>query len=746
MMTDQPTNAASDSARLEAELEDAEQMHANLSRAMRMQFASAWQNDPEVANQPVEVFLSGEPGIVEIEPDEDNGAASGSVHLDVDLQVNDPRDMVVRTPEGEQISHAEAASRLGLDTDVATTVISKAGNLVRDDAAQHRTLDELQGNAEQALNALEADGRVTTYDELLDPEYLAGEPEYLLRGDAWVEEQLAERERTQEPQEGRVPSIEEALDRAADLYDYEADGGSDDQTLDVANGVHSTLLRQFEGVATESQIDAAVDRYIEGPSRAKTSGLVDSLADARRTMSNASRYAHDEPARARRILREGLQEASTAIDAVVQSVGFAAASEDLEAEPEWASDPVDRAYTPERVSADWIQATATVSAYLASDREDLARNLIDEIDTNLRDFASGGYPPGSDELAGIYTDAIYRAAIPYGPSPISAEEVARQLNSIGLTVPTIDLDTIASRTGVTPLSPQHTVNRVDGDFAAAWDEGVGSSYSQPVSHGPVVDYGFGTPSVTVSIGDARDWDSTFRLSLERDGSAALTVSGDDPVDIATIAETTGLPEQEIQAITTGATTALRSTLPTPEVEPEPALDPALVDVAAARMNVRRAIASISENSEAAQDYLMTANKRLNVVVELLRPDQAREDVLAVQESVQQASEKVAAVAETATKVDTEVTLYTTPECVGCAATKRTLDKAGVEYEEVPLQEHPDLVQQFKRQGLAQAPIVETKDGERWSGFNPKKLREHGLDHRSRQQRQGGAGTDQGYER
>lgn len=83
MMTDQPTNAASDSARLEAELEDAEQMRGNLSRAMRMQFASAWQNDPEVANLPVEVFLSGEPGIVVIERDEDNGAASGSIRLDV---------------------------------------------------------------------------------------------------------------------------------------------------------------------------------------------------------------------------------------------------------------------------------------------------------------------------------------------------------------------------------------------------------------------------------------------------------------------------------------------------------------------------------------------------------------------------------------------------------------------------------------------------------------------------------------
>lgn len=715
-MTDQPSNAASDSARLEAELDDAEQMHGNLSRAMRMQFASAWQNDSEVANLPLEAFLGGGPGVVVLEPDEENAAARGPVHVDGRLGAGD---MEVRTPQGERISYAQAATELGVDASVAHGAITKADSMVRADAAQHRTLDELLGRMEQ----LQADLRAVTYDELLDPDHAAVE--------------AGERHEL---------TVEEALDRAADLYDYNSVMGGDDPTQDVANGLHSTLSTQFQGIATESQVNSAVDRYIEGPSRTKTAGLVDSLADARRAMSDASRYAHDEPERARRILSAGHQEASTAIDSVVHSMGATVASEDLEAAPEWSSDPVDRPYTPERISADWVQATATVSAYLASDRKDLARNLIDEIDTNLRDFAAGGYPPGSDELAGIYTDAIYRAAIPYGQAPISVEEVARQLNGVGHTVPTIDLDTIASRTGVTPLSPEHTVNRVDGDFAAAWDAGVGSSYSQAVSHGPVVDYGFGTPSVTVSIGDARDWDSTFRVTLESDGSPALTVSGDDPVDVATISQTTGLPEHEVEAVIGGAATALRSTLPTPEAEPEPTLDPALVDVAAARMNVRRAIASISENSEAAQDYLMTANTRLNQVVELLRPDQVREHVLAAQESVQQATEKVAAVTETATKVDTEVTLYTTPDCVGCAATKRTLDKAGVEYEEVPLQEHPDLVQQFKRQGLAQAPIVETKDGERWSGFNPKKLREHGLDHRSRQQRQGGTGTDQGYER
>ncbi|MGO1699857.1 MAG: glutaredoxin domain-containing protein, partial [Micrococcaceae bacterium] len=112
----------------------------------------------------------------------------------------------------------------------------------------------------------------------------------------------------------------------------------------------------------------------------------------------------------------------------------------------------------------------------------------------------------------------------------------------------------------------------------------------------------------------------------------------------------------------------------------------------------------------------------------------------------QASERVEAVADTAAEVDTEATVYTTPDCPGCFATKRALDKAGVEYDEIDLSTRPDLVQQFKRQNLAQSPIVETQDGDRWAGYNPSKMREHGLDHRSRQQRAGETGRDTGHGR
>lgn len=571
---------------------------------------------------------------------------------------------------------------------------------------------------------------------------------------------------TEESQGRHEVPIEEALDRAADLYDYNSAMGGDDPTRDVAEDLLATLSRQFEGVATESEIDSAVDRYIEGPPRAKTSGLVDSLADARRAMSSASRYAHDEPDRAQRILSAGHQEASTTIDAVVRSVGSAVVSEDLDLTQSRAQNSAatsteqaeqastDTARTPGALDyeddlsdeetrlrsasfyeARWVQETAQVHANLQHGHTDEVTQLLHEIDENLRNFDRGGYPPDSDEMDGIYIDAVTRAAIPYGQQPVSVEEVARQLRNVGYDVPTLDLDTIAQRTGVTPLERDFVTNKIDGGFQATWDQHVGNDYSLPVSRSAIHDYGYG-PSLAVSIGEVGSGETVVHVSLDRDGAVSLQDDETSPLDVAEISQASGLSTDEVTAITTGAAAALRTTV---------APDPALADLASARLDVRRAIASITEDSEAAQTHLLAANKTLTQVVETLRPD-ALPDVQAAQESVQQASERVEAVAEAAKNVDPEVTLYTKSDCPGCFATKRTLDKAGVEYDEINLEEHPELLAQFKRQGKMQAPIVQTKDGDVWTGYNPSKLKEHGLDHRTRQQRQSGTGTDQGHGR
>jgi glutaredoxin-like protein NrdH len=63
----------------------------------------------------------------------------------------------------------------------------------------------------------------------------------------------------------------------------------------------------------------------------------------------------------------------------------------------------------------------------------------------------------------------------------------------------------------------------------------------------------------------------------------------------------------------------------------------------------------------------------------------------------------------------QITVYTTPACVQCAATKRQFEKRGIIFDAIDLTQHPDLAEQFKQQGLTSAPIVVAGD-RTWSGF------------------------------
>jgi glutaredoxin-like protein NrdH len=72
----------------------------------------------------------------------------------------------------------------------------------------------------------------------------------------------------------------------------------------------------------------------------------------------------------------------------------------------------------------------------------------------------------------------------------------------------------------------------------------------------------------------------------------------------------------------------------------------------------------------------------------------------------------------------KVTVYTLPNCVQCNQTKKLMDREGVEYEAVKLEEHPDKAEKFKDQGMLQAPIVVIgNDGRHWSGFRPDLIKE-----------------------
>lgn len=71
-----------------------------------------------------------------------------------------------------------------------------------------------------------------------------------------------------------------------------------------------------------------------------------------------------------------------------------------------------------------------------------------------------------------------------------------------------------------------------------------------------------------------------------------------------------------------------------------------------------------------------------------------------------------------------VTIYTKPNCQPCRATKRTLDRIGVEYDELPADEHTDVLAPL---GHLVAPVVVVTDPtgavvDSWGGFSPDKCR------------------------
>ena len=69
-----------------------------------------------------------------------------------------------------------------------------------------------------------------------------------------------------------------------------------------------------------------------------------------------------------------------------------------------------------------------------------------------------------------------------------------------------------------------------------------------------------------------------------------------------------------------------------------------------------------------------------------------------------------------------VTVYSKPSCVQCNATYRALDAHGIDYEVVDLSANPEALDELRRRGNLQAPVVVTDDDE-WAGFRPDKIDE-----------------------
>jgi len=64
-----------------------------------------------------------------------------------------------------------------------------------------------------------------------------------------------------------------------------------------------------------------------------------------------------------------------------------------------------------------------------------------------------------------------------------------------------------------------------------------------------------------------------------------------------------------------------------------------------------------------------------------------------------------------------ITLYTKPACVQCTATRKALDKSGVEYDVIDITENPDACDYVMSLGYLQAPVVIAGE-QHWSGFRP----------------------------
>ncbi|HBV40589.1 MAG TPA: NrdH-redoxin [Erwinia sp.] len=67
-----------------------------------------------------------------------------------------------------------------------------------------------------------------------------------------------------------------------------------------------------------------------------------------------------------------------------------------------------------------------------------------------------------------------------------------------------------------------------------------------------------------------------------------------------------------------------------------------------------------------------------------------------------------------------IIIYTKNNCVQCSATKNALDKQGIAYQLINLDQDPAGLERLKALGYRQVPVV-MADEDHWSGFRPDKI-------------------------
>jgi len=69
----------------------------------------------------------------------------------------------------------------------------------------------------------------------------------------------------------------------------------------------------------------------------------------------------------------------------------------------------------------------------------------------------------------------------------------------------------------------------------------------------------------------------------------------------------------------------------------------------------------------------------------------------------------------------EITIYTKQNCPACEATKKAMDRAGLNYEVIDVTDNAPRQRALRECGFRQMPVVEVADGDEyrsWEGFRP----------------------------
>ena len=86
------------------------------------------------------------------------------------------------------------------------------------------------------------------------------------------------------------------------------------------------------------------------------------------------------------------------------------------------------------------------------------------------------------------------------------------------------------------------------------------------------------------------------------------------------------------------------------------------------------------------------------------------------------SKKLAKVIKEEYKMKKKIKVYTKEKCIQCKMTKKLMNRLGVDYTEINIDEDKEALDYLKEKGVKSAPYIETEN-ESWTGFQPDKIKQ-----------------------